>query len=103
MTCRWFEETFVLSKRVYWGRGSATARWSESWTCQNEYPERKNDTKRFSASIEEGDARSSRTAAENAIDARIRARAQDSNACWKIGTPVFELESKEVGDDNDWP
>lgn len=92
-----------MGKKVYWGTGSATARWNDSWTCQNEYPDRKNDTKRFSASVDESDPKDSRTAAENSIDARIRQKALDDHSCWKIGTPVFEIRSKEIGDDGGWP
>lgn len=86
--------------RVYWGRGSATARWSESAQCEMSHPDRKGDEKRFSGSVSESDARDSRRACANAIEARIRQNAEDGHSCWKIRSvdpDNFDIESKEVG------
>ena len=85
-----------MARTVYYGTGSAEARWSESWPCENDYPDRKGTTKRFTAELPENDARSTREAAVNAIEAKIRAKAHGDNACWRVGIVYPEIRSKEV-------
>ncbi|WP_319458252.1 hypothetical protein [Mycobacterium sp. RTGN3] len=87
----------VLAQRwVYWGSGSADCWWSREHWCSGQWPDRLGDTTTFGGSVPEDDARGSESAAENAIDARIRDSAASDHECWKVGTPAFRIEYKKI-------
>ncbi len=85
-----------MSYYVYWGSGTAYCTFSADAWCSTTYPERKDDTARFTAYLDESEAKDSEDAAREFIAIRARNRAHSDDACWRVKSMDYDIDYKKV-------
>jgi hypothetical protein len=81
---------------VYWGSGTAYCDFGADADCAMMYPERSSDTAKFTAFLDESEAKDSEERARGTLAMRVRNKAHHDHDCWRIRTVEFDIKSKEV-------